>query len=110
MNYEVYITGAAENDISEAVDYIEFVLLNPQAADQLLDAAGEKLSTLAHSAAGHAVVDDPVLRAWGVRFLQVNNYLAFYTIAEKEQRVYVVRFLYAKRDWMSVLKRGIALK
>ena len=80
MNYEVYITDAAERDLNEAVDYIEFVLLNPQAAEQLLEAAGEKLSTLAHNAAGHAVVDDPVLRAWGIRFLQVNHYLAFYKI------------------------------
>ena len=29
MNYEVYITDAAERDLNEAVDYIEFVLLNP---------------------------------------------------------------------------------
>ena len=108
MNYEVYITDAAERDLNEAVDYIEFVLLNPQAAEQLLEAAGEKLSTLAHNATGHAVVDDPVLRAWGIRFLQVNHYLAFYTVAEKERRVYVVRFLYAKRDWFNVLKLGIA--
>ena len=35
MNYEVYITAAAERDLNEAVDYIEFVLLNPQAAEQM---------------------------------------------------------------------------
>ena len=36
MNYEVYITDAAERDLNEAVDYIEFVLLNPQAAESCL--------------------------------------------------------------------------
>ena len=46
MNYEVYITDAAERDLNEAVDYIEFVLLNPQAAEQMLEAAGVELVQL----------------------------------------------------------------
>ena len=107
MNYEVYITDAAERDLNEAVDYIEFVLLNPQAAEQLLEAAGEKLSTLAHNAAGHAVVDDPVHRAWGIRFLQVNHYLAFYTVAEKERRGYFVGFLFPQRDRLRGVPHGV---
>ena len=41
MKYELHITRAAENDLNEAADYIEFVLMNPQAADHLLDAVEE---------------------------------------------------------------------
>ena len=26
------------------------------------------------------LVDDPVLASWGIRFVRINNYLAFYTI------------------------------
>ena len=36
MKYALHITGSAENDINEAADYIEYVLMNPQAADRLL--------------------------------------------------------------------------
>lgn len=110
MNYEVHITRSAENDLSEAADYIEYVLLNPQAADCLLDAVNEKLLTLAQYAQRYALVEDPVLKAWGIRFVQVKNYLAFYTISEEEQRVYVVRFLYEKRNWISILKNGFSIE
>ena len=36
MKYDIHITRAAEKDLNSAADYIEFVLLNPQAADDLL--------------------------------------------------------------------------
>lgn len=110
MKYELHITRAAENDLNEAADYIEFVLMNPQAADHLLDAVEEALPTLSEYAERHALVDDPVLKAWGIRFVQIKNYLAFYTIAEAEQKVYIVRFLYGKRNWISILKNGFSLE
>ena len=36
-NYKIHITSTAEHDIMRAVDYIEFTLKNPDAADKLLD-------------------------------------------------------------------------
>lgn len=44
MKYYLHITQIAERDFSQAADYIEFVLKNPQAADNLL-AEAEKRST-----------------------------------------------------------------
>ena len=110
MKYELHITRAAENDLNEAADYIEFVLMSPQAADHLLDDVEETLPTLSEFAERHALVDDPVLKAWGIRFVQIKNYLAFYTIDEAEKRVYIVRFLYGKRNWISILKNGFTLE
>ncbi len=110
MRYELHMTRAAENDLNEAADYIEFVLMNPQAADHLLDAVEETLPALSEYAERHALVDDPVLKAWGIRFVQIKNHLAFYTIAEDEGKVYIVRFLYGKRNWISILKNGFTLK
>ena len=110
MKYELHMTRAAENDLNEAADYIEFVLMDPQAADHLLDAVEETLLALSEYAACHALVDDPVLKTWGIRFVQIKNYLAFYTIAGDEQRVYIVRFLYGKRNWISILKNGLNLE
>ena len=37
MNYHVHITHRAEHDLNRALDYIEFSLKNPQAADSLLE-------------------------------------------------------------------------
>ena len=110
MKYELRITRAAENDLNETADYIEFVLMNPQAANHLLDAVEETLPTLSEYAERHVLVDDPVLKAWGIRFVQIKNYLAFYTIDESEKRVYIVRFLYGKRNWINILKNGFTLE
>ena len=106
MKYDLHITGSAENDINEAADYIEYVLMNPQAADRLLDAIEETLPTLAEKPQRFAVVSDPVLNAWGIRFVQINNYLAFYVVDDNAARVNIIRFLYMRRDWIGILRRG----
>ena len=110
MSYDIHITRAAERDLNSAADYIEFVLLNPQAADDLLDEAESRIGELSNFPEKFAVVDDPVLKSWGIRFTLVKNYMAFYTVSEEEKRVYIVRFLYGKRDWVTILKQGFSLE
>jgi plasmid stabilization system protein ParE len=109
MTYKIHITKAAERDLISAADYIEFTLCNPQAADALLNRADQLISSLSNHPERYAIVDDPVLRGWAIRFVQVNNYLAFYTVSEKDQTVHIVRFLYGKRDWMSILQGGFGI-
>lgn len=104
MSYQVHITSTAEHDIMRAADYIEFTLKNPNAADNLLDAA-----TLADLPQKFHLVDDPVLASWGIRFVIINNYLAFYTIDEEKQTVIIVRFLYQKSNWTAILRQGFSL-
>lgn len=50
MTYSIHITAAAERDMANASDHIEFVLKNPKAAD------------------------DPLLSSWGIRYTQIKNY------------------------------------
>ena len=94
MSYQLHITSTAEHDIMRAVDYIEFVLKNPQAADNLLDTVTKQIGTLSDFPQKFHIVDDPVLASWEIRFIIINNYLAFYTINEEKQTVTEVRFLY----------------
>ena len=110
MNYDIRITRAAEKNLSSAADYIEFVLLNPQAADALLDEAESKICELSVFPEKFALADDPVLKDWGIRFTLVKNYIVFYVVSEEDRTVYIVRFLYGKRDWISILKQGFSLE
>ena len=110
MNYDIRITRAAEKDLNSAVDYIEFVLLNPQAADALLDEAESKIGELSVFPEKFGLVDDPVLKDWGIRFTLVKNYIAFYVVSEENRTVYIVRFLYGKRNWISILKQGFSFE
>ena len=109
MSYNIHITATAERDILRAADYIEFTLKNPTAAVHLLDVATEQINSLADMPEKFRLVDDSVLASWGIRFIIVNNYLAFYTIDKEKQMVIVVRFLYRKSNWNSILRQGFSL-
>ena len=109
MTYDIYITTAAERDLAGASDHIEFVFKNPTAADDLLDEAEKQISSLAEYPERYKPVDDPVLSSWGIRFVIVKGYLAFYTISEAMNRVIIVRFLFHKSNWASILRSGISL-
>ena len=109
MSYQIQITPTAEHDIVRAADYIEFTLKNPEAADNLLDVVTEQIEALADFPQKFRLVDDPVLTSWGIRFVIINNYLAFYMIDEEKQVVIVVRFLYQKSNWTSILRQGFSL-
>ena len=98
MSYQVHITFTAEHDIMCAADYIEFTLKNSDAAVNLLDAVTEQIGSLADLPQKFRLVDDPVLTGWGIRFVIINNYIAFYTINEEKQTVIIVRFLYQKSN------------
>ena len=104
MNYALHIATAAERDIRDAADYIEFALMNPQAANDLLDAISEILPTLEENPTRIGLVSEPVLNAWGIRFIRIKNYLAFFVVDEEAQSVTVLRFLYVKRNWIGLLK------
>ncbi|MDE7446575.1 MAG: type II toxin-antitoxin system RelE/ParE family toxin [Lachnospiraceae bacterium] len=109
MSYDIHITHAAERDLLNAADHIEFVLKNPKAADDLLDEAEKQINSLGDFPEKFRLVDDPVLSLWGIRFVIVNNYLAFYIIDEQKNMVIIVRFLYQKSKWNAILHQGVSL-
>lgn len=109
MSYTIHITQTAERDIMRAADHIEFNLKNPSAADHLLDATAEQINSLSDMPQRFRLADDLVLSSWGIRFVIVNNYLAFYIIDEEKQIVIVVRFLLQKSNWNAILRQGFPL-
>lgn len=106
MNYHVHVTKMAERDLSRALDNIEFSLKNPQVADSLLNETESTLSSLTQMPERYTLPEDKLLTAWGIRFVQVKKYLAFYVTAKETQTVQIIRFLYGKSDWRSVLRHG----
>ena len=107
MKYDIHVTEKAEADINAALDYIEFKLMNPQAADNLMAVIEKEINTLSESPYAHQIVDDPVLKKWGFRYLLVKSYIAFFVIDEESKTVYVIRFLYGKRNWIRILKSQV---
>ncbi len=103
MSYRIYITPAAERDLNHAADHMEFVLKNPKVAADLPDEAEKQISSLSEFPEKYKLAEDPILLSWGIRFVAVAGYLAFYIISEEEKLVIVVRFLFQKSNWHSIL-------
>ncbi|MCL2508448.1 MAG: type II toxin-antitoxin system RelE/ParE family toxin [Oscillospiraceae bacterium] len=51
-----------------------------------------------------ALVSDAYLASKGYRKITVRNHLVFFVIREKEHTVTVIRVLYERRDWMTLLR------
>ena len=109
MNYNIHITATAKRDMINASDHIEFVLKNPKAADDLLDEAELQINSLSDFPEKFRLADDPVLASWGIRFIVVKGYLAFYVISEEIKQVTIVRFLFQKSNWTAILRQGGSL-
>lgn len=107
--YQIHITRTAEQDLINVSDYISFILKNPQAANDLLNEAESKINELSIFPQKFSLAEDVVLSAWGIRFAIVKNYLAFYLIDEQTTTVHIIRFLYRKSNWVSILKQGISI-
>ena len=107
MEYKIHITQKAERDITDAAIYISFILKNPQAADELLQTIGTEISNLAFMPDKHGIIDEPVLAYFKIRMLVVKNYIVFYKIDKKGKIVNIVRVLYAKSNWLAILRNEI---
>ena len=94
--HQLYITLTAEHDMIHAADYIKYTLKNATAADNLLDTVTEQILLLSDLPQRFRLADDPVLANWGIRFIQINHYLAFYTIDE-ENRSYLLSAFFIKK-------------
>ena len=105
MMYKVIVTEPAQADLKKAVMYIANELRNETAAENLIDEAERAFSSLSDMPERNPVVMDGVLATQDIRMVQIKNYLAFYVVREETQTVSVIRFLYARRDWMNILKQ-----
>ena len=102
--YLIKITEPAEKDLQDAAKYIAVELKNASAAVRLLDATYEAVYSLEEMPTRHALVDDESLAGRGIRFFPVHNYLVFYVVREETKTVFIERFLYGRRDWITILR------
>ena len=103
MNYTIHISRTAEQDLRAAVDYITTHLQNPQAARRLGANALADIDSLEIFPARFPAIDDPFLAPHQIHLLPVQNYLLFYRIDEPSRAVHILRFLYGRSDWQTIL-------
>ena len=103
MLYKVGYTQKALADLDAVADYIKLKLCNISASNCIVENFFGEGDSLVAFPTRYPLCNDAFLRAWGIRFVPVKNYLLFYVVREAEGTVYVIRFLYAKRAWQNIL-------
>jgi toxin ParE1/3/4 len=101
--YTVEVTDSAQSDIKEIVSYLSLELKNPLSAKRILSKFRENILSLEEMPKRQNLVKDEVLSNRGIRKLLVDNYFIFYIVDDSKHKVTVIRTLYARRDWESLV-------
>ena len=101
--YKIEIGQPAVQDLQDILDYIANVLKEPAAAQRIYTSIKVEILTLASMPERNRVVDDEPYATMGVRRLFVENYVVFYMIDRSRYTVHVLRVLYNRREWQSIL-------
>ena len=94
----VVFTEPAEYDLMDIEYYIYVDLNNLQASERITEGILQAAGKLADYPAG-----DPLLRDVGLRMTNFDNYNIFYYYHQDTDVVYIIRVLYNKADWQSIL-------
>ena len=104
MTYKIIYTQKALTDLDAVASYIKLKLCNISASNCIVENFFGEGDSLVAFPTRYPLCNDALLRAWGIRFVPVKNYLLFYVVREAEGTVYIIRFLYAKRAWQNILR------
>lgn len=98
---EVVFTEPAEYDLMDIEYYIFVDLCNAQAAQRIVNGILDMAGKLGE----HPLVEDTLLRSIGLRITHFDNYNIFYYYDPEKDIVYIIRILYNRADWQTILKR-----
>ena len=99
-------TDVAIQDVTETLEYISFTLNAPIASKNLFHEIDKKIKEIENNPYSCPLVRNDYLANKGFRWLRIKNYMMFYIINEKLKRIYLIRFLYNKRDWQNILREN----
>ena len=101
--YSVFISAAAEKDMLDVYRYMADVLSVPQSGRLYLEKFQDAVEGLQVFPGRFKKVF--TINGREIRFCPVENYLIFYSISEKSERVEVIRVLYSRRDYEALFRR-----
>ena len=107
MKFELIISETAKTDIRNTLSYIKDSLGNHKAASELADFITSEIHSLIQFPFSGTPVPDSFLADLGFRFLLIKKFKAYYIADKDKKKVTIVRFLYAGRDYESILKEEV---
>ncbi len=102
--YKLQISDAAETDLTAIAEHIAFRLREPATALSQIRRIRKAVESLQVMPERHPLLSDQQLANMGLRMIPVDHYLIFYVMDPSSPAVTVVRVLYGRREWDSLLK------
>lgn len=103
--YRVSFTDYAAGQLSDVFNYISFDLSSPEVAVDWTYRIQKKLMCLMYALERIKLTDEEPWRSRNVHRFSVENFYAYFLIDESEKRVWIIAFVYAKRDQKRQLKQ-----
>lgn len=101
--YNIEITKPAEDDLYKIGVYISRELLESEVAKKVVSKIANSIITLEDMPLRNALVADERLAYKGIRKIMSDNYIIFYFVNEESKTVTIIRILYGRRDWITLL-------
>lgn len=99
--YRLRYLPTAYQDLDEITDYIKNVLLNPLAAENVLDKIESAILERLEAPESFAIWETDTERPYPYRRINVGNYSVWYVVLDDVMEIR--RILYAKRDEANLL-------
>ena len=101
--YNIELSPTARNDFKKITQYIRDDLYNPEASGKFEENAGKKIKNLYTFPRMYTIHESVKPLKHEYRRFMIGNYIVFYTIDEKNNKISVVRVLYYRRDSVNIL-------
>lgn len=101
--YNIEFSNEARKDLIDIFRYIKINLQETNIAEKLLKKIKKSIYGLSKSPYIYAIIDNEYTKILQLRKITVNNYIIFFKIIDKENKVLIVRILYGRRNWLNLL-------
>jgi mRNA-degrading endonuclease RelE of RelBE toxin-antitoxin system len=105
--FELTFSEKINDDIISSINYIKNTLKAPMTAQNHVEELKKKYIKLKENPFSRPLVRNKYLALKGIRFIMVKKYMLIYRIDEKNNIVFLYRFIYCRRDWINILTNEI---
>lgn len=103
MKYDIVVTNLAQDDLEEILNYISVDLSAPKSAIEMLNKIKSIFENLSINPLMYPLCNIDNLKAKNYRKAVINNYLMFYRVDDKNETIYIMRFIYGRRDYINLI-------
>ena len=99
--YKIEYSRDSKQDLIGIKQYIKYNLQEPKIADNLINKIRDGIEELKDDPRIYPIIDEEIIKRLEIRKILIENYIVFYRI--KNQTIEIVRIMYGKRNWVSLL-------